>query len=80
VNERFPRGVSVDPIIDLQVKRLVQVAVDLQRNKGTLLRSKIGPCYKDRGHLITDRVVNPCQIIQPNFTLALKNLVNKITP
>ena len=64
----------MNPVVDLDVEGFVQVAVGLGGNEGTMLRSEVGPGYKNRCDLAADNLVNPRQVLEAHLALALKIL------
>ena len=78
MDEAFPFGMSMNPIIHFFMKWLKQLAVSLWRDERTRLRPKICTGYKYRGRLIAYDPKNFLEIFYRNFTLALKYFLNEV--
>src|ERR1035437_7668416 len=68
----------MDPIVDLLVVREIQAAKRLDRTEGRSLRAKIRAAHECRLNVVANRGVDALKILQGDFALASKHLVDKI--
>ena len=68
----------VDPVVDLEVEGLVQVAVGLGGNERAVLRSKVGSGHEHRRDLVAHHLANLLQVLEADLALAFEDLVDVI--
>ncbi|MBA7712184.1 hypothetical protein ES703_121154 [subsurface metagenome] len=67
------------PIIYFGVKWLKKLVVDIFRDESRFLSSKVCSSYKNYANFILDSLTNHLEIGKSNFTLSVKDLVDKIS-
>ena len=78
VDEDFPGGIFMHPVVEAFLERLEKAAVSLGGDEGAILCAKIGTGHEDHVNFVAHSLVETCQVLQGNLALTFKNSVNII--
>src|ERR1019366_1502204 len=80
MDECFPRGMPVYPIVHLLMKRHKQISVIAGRNKRSCLHSEVSSRDPKNSHAIPDQRIDSFQVPEGDLALTIEHLINIIGP